>query len=168
MKYEGKLPQEVGLIPLVVSTFGAWEDNANMCETVSHQGRNSAVNSNSLKKQFFQRLSVCLQRLSKLRPNWTYWPLMGPLSALSVVAAHALSLPDFPTCPFCVLPSCSLSGWPLSGFAVSLPPVFLRSPFLPLSSFLPGVCPMLPCDLLFDQLVAEVILSLSLSLSLSC
>ena len=63
-KYEGKLPPEVGLIPLVVSTFGAWEDDAraNLNEIVSHQGRNSAVNSNSLKKQFFQRLSVCLQR----------------------------------------------------------------------------------------------------------
>ena len=63
-KYEGKLPQEVGLIPLVVTTFGAWEDDAraNLSEIVSHQGRNSAVNSISLKKQFFQRLSVCLQR----------------------------------------------------------------------------------------------------------
>ena len=63
-KYEGKLPPEVGLIPLVVSIFGAWEDDAraNLREIVSHQGRNSSCNSNVLTKQFFQRLSVCLQR----------------------------------------------------------------------------------------------------------
>ena len=63
-KYEGKLSSEVALIPLVVSTFGAWEDDArsNLTEIVSHQGRNSSVNPISLKKQFFQRLSVCLQR----------------------------------------------------------------------------------------------------------
>ena len=52
MKYEVKLPPEVGLVPLVVSTFGAWEDDAraNLFEIVSHQGRNSAKNSNSLKQ----------------------------------------------------------------------------------------------------------------------
>ena len=33
-----------------------------MKEIVSHQGSNSACNSNLLSKQFFQRLSVCLQR----------------------------------------------------------------------------------------------------------
>ena len=78
-KYEGKLPQEVGLIPLVVSTFGAWEDDArsNLCEIVSHQGRNSAVNSNSLKKQFFQRLSVCLQR-----ENGSLLFALSPLSSI--------------------------------------------------------------------------------------
>ena len=63
-KYEGKLPPEVGLIPLVVTTFGAWEDDArsNLKEIVSHHGRNSSSSSVSLSKQFFQRLSVCLQR----------------------------------------------------------------------------------------------------------
>ena len=63
-KYENKLPPEVGLVPLVVSTFGAWEEDAyaNLREIVSHQGRNSATNSKVLSKQFFQRLSVCLQR----------------------------------------------------------------------------------------------------------
>ena len=63
-KYEGKLPPEVGLIPLVVTTFGAREDDAraNLKEIVAHQGWNSSVNSKSLCKQFFQRLSVCLQR----------------------------------------------------------------------------------------------------------
>ena len=54
-KYEGKLPIEVGLIPLVVTTFGAWEDDAhaNLKEMVPHQGRNSSINSNLLSKQFF-------------------------------------------------------------------------------------------------------------------
>ena len=63
-KYEGKLPPEIALIPLVVTTFGAWEDDAreNLKEIVAHQGRNSSVSSKSLSKQFFQRLSVCLQR----------------------------------------------------------------------------------------------------------
>ena len=63
-KYEGKLPPEIALIPLVVSTFGPWEEDAraNLTEIVSHQGRNSSVGSKSLCKQFFQRLSVCLQR----------------------------------------------------------------------------------------------------------
>ena len=63
-KYENKFPPEIGLVPLVVSTFGAWEEDAyaNLREIVSHQGRNSATNSKVLSKQFFQRLSVCLQR----------------------------------------------------------------------------------------------------------
>ena len=52
-KYDGKLPPEVGLIPLVVTTFGAWkcDARANLREIVSHQGRNSSVNSVSLTKQ---------------------------------------------------------------------------------------------------------------------
>ena len=62
-KYEGKLPPEVGLIPLV-TTFGAWEDDAhsNLKEIVAHLGQGLSSNSSSLRKQFFQRLSVCLQR----------------------------------------------------------------------------------------------------------
>ena len=63
-KYDGKLPPEVGLIPLVITTFGAWEEDAhaNLKEIVSHQVRNSASDSSLLCKHFFQRLSVCLQR----------------------------------------------------------------------------------------------------------
>ena len=58
-KYDGKLPPEVDLIPLVVTTFGAWEEDAhaNLKEIVSHQGRNAASDSS-----LFQRLSVRLQR----------------------------------------------------------------------------------------------------------
>ena len=49
---------------LVVTTFGAWEEYAfsNLREIVAHQSRNSASNPNTLSKQFFQRLSVRLQR----------------------------------------------------------------------------------------------------------
>ena len=63
-KYEGKLPPEVALIPLVVITFGAWEEDAlaNLKEMVAHHGRNSSISSKLLCRQFFQRLSVCLQR----------------------------------------------------------------------------------------------------------
>ena len=55
-KYDGKLPPEIGLIPLVVSTFGTWEDDAraNLREIVFHRGRNSSVNLFSLSKQFFK------------------------------------------------------------------------------------------------------------------
>ena len=39
-KYEGKLPPEVGLIPLVVTKFGAWEDDAhsNLKKIVAYHG----------------------------------------------------------------------------------------------------------------------------------
>ena len=78
-KYEGKLPPEVALIPLVVTSFGAWEDDAraNLKEMVAHQGRNSSIGSVSLRKQFFQRLSVCLQR-----ENGSLLYSRSPLSSL--------------------------------------------------------------------------------------
>ena len=78
-KYAGKLPTEVALIPLVVSSFGAWEDDAraNLKEMAAHQARNSASSAKTLQKQFFQRLSVCLQR-----ENGSLLFSRSPLSAL--------------------------------------------------------------------------------------
>ena len=63
-KYEGKLPREIGLIPLPVSTFGAWEDvaAANLKELVRTQSANLRVEPAKLQRHFFERLSIILQR----------------------------------------------------------------------------------------------------------
>ena len=63
-KYEGKLPREIGLIPLPVSTFGAWEDiaAANLKELVRAQSATLRVEPGKLQRHFFERLSVILQR----------------------------------------------------------------------------------------------------------
>ena len=62
--YEGRLPCEIGLIPLPVSTFGAWEDiaAANLIELVRAQSANLRVEPGKLQRHFFERLSVILQR----------------------------------------------------------------------------------------------------------
>ena len=63
-KYDGKLPNHVGLIPLAVSTFGAWEHNAgaNLREIVRQQAANLRIGVGQIRRHFFQRLSVTLQR----------------------------------------------------------------------------------------------------------
>ena len=63
-KYEGKLPLGVGLIPLPVTTFGLWEENAaaNLLEIVNIQSNNLRGDKKNNKRHFFERLSVTLQR----------------------------------------------------------------------------------------------------------
>ena len=63
-KYEGKLPPDVGLIPLPVTTFGMWEENAaaNLLEIVRTQTNNLRGDEKLNKRHFFERLSVTLQR----------------------------------------------------------------------------------------------------------
>ena len=63
-KYDGKLPNHVGLVPLAVSTFGAWEFNAgaNLREIVRQQAANMRMEVGKIRRHFFQRLSVTLQR----------------------------------------------------------------------------------------------------------
>ena len=63
-KYDGKLPFGVGLIPLPVTTFGLWEENAaaNLLEIVNIQSSNLRGDKKNNKRHFFERLSVTLQR----------------------------------------------------------------------------------------------------------
>ena len=63
-KYENKLPLGVGLVPLPVTTFGLWEENAaaNLLEIVNVQSNNLRGNKKNNKRHFFERLSVTLQR----------------------------------------------------------------------------------------------------------
>ena len=63
-KYEDKLPLGVGLIPLPVTTFGLWEENAaaNLLEIVNVQSSNLHGDKKNNKRHFFERLSVTLQR----------------------------------------------------------------------------------------------------------
>ena len=58
------MPPEVGLVPLAVTTFGAWEANAvaNLKEINRQQASNMRVDGSRLQKHFFERLSVTLQR----------------------------------------------------------------------------------------------------------
>ena len=62
-----------------------------ICEIVS-QGRNSAVNSNSLKKLFFQKLPVCLQRengsLMFARSLEEKWKTQKMSLAVETLATH--------------------------------------------------------------------------------
>ena len=63
-KYENKLPLGVGLVPLPVTTFGLWEENAaaNLLEIVNTQSNNLRGDKKNNKRHFFERLSVTLQR----------------------------------------------------------------------------------------------------------
>ena len=63
-KYEDKLPLGVGLVPLPVTTFGLWEENAaaNLLEIVNIQSNNLRGDQKNNKRHFFERLSVTLQR----------------------------------------------------------------------------------------------------------
>ena len=63
-KYGDKIPPEVALIPLAVTTFGAWEENAaiNLREISKQQASNQRIDSSKLLRHFFERLSVVLQR----------------------------------------------------------------------------------------------------------
>ena len=63
-KYRDKLPSDIGLIPLAVSTLGAWEDNAasNLKELIKQQAANWRFDGVKLLRHFFERLSVILQR----------------------------------------------------------------------------------------------------------
>ena len=62
--YAEKLPLGVGLVPLPVTTFGLWEENAaaNLVEIVNVQSNNLRGNKQNNKRHFFERLSVTLQR----------------------------------------------------------------------------------------------------------
>ena len=63
-KYMDKLPNDIGLIPLAVSTIGAWEDNAalNLKEIIKQQSANWRSDGAKLLRHFFERLSIVLQR----------------------------------------------------------------------------------------------------------
>ena len=63
-KYEDKLPLGVGLVPLPVTTFGLWEENAaaNLLEIVNIQSNNLRGDKKNNTRHFFERLSVTLQR----------------------------------------------------------------------------------------------------------
>ena len=52
------------MIPLAVTTFGAWEENAavNLKEFSKQQAANQRIDSGKLLRHFFERLSVVLQR----------------------------------------------------------------------------------------------------------
>ena len=63
-KYEGRLNADVALIPLVVTTFGAWEDDAaaNLRDIAVKQAENIGIEKKVAVKRFFERLSVSLYR----------------------------------------------------------------------------------------------------------
>ena len=63
-KYRDKLPSDIGLIPLAVTTVGAWEENAalNLKELIKQQAANWRADGVKLLRHFFERLSVVLQR----------------------------------------------------------------------------------------------------------
>ena len=93
---EGKVPAEIGLIPLVgehIWNSGSKEiGHANLDVIVSHQGRNSATYSNFLSKQFFLHLPVCL-----LCENGSLLFERSPLlSQVSKVWCISLILTPFP------------------------------------------------------------------------
>ena len=58
------LPPDIDFIPLPVTTFGAWEENAlaNIIEIAAHQAHNTGKEKAGIKKHLLQKLSVCLQR----------------------------------------------------------------------------------------------------------
>ena len=63
-KYGDKIPPEIALVPLAVTTFGAWEENAviNLKEISKQQAANQRIDGGKLLCHFFERLSVVLQR----------------------------------------------------------------------------------------------------------
>ena len=58
------MPSDIGLIPLAVTTVGAWEENAalNLKELIKQQAANWRADGVKLLRHFFERLSVVLQR----------------------------------------------------------------------------------------------------------
>ena len=63
-KYEDKLPLGVGLVPLPVTTFGLWEENAaaNLLEIVNIQSNDLRGDKRKNTRHLLERLSVTLQR----------------------------------------------------------------------------------------------------------
>ena len=57
------LPPDIDFIPLPVTMFGAWEENAlaNIIEIAAHQAHNTGKEKAGIKKHLLQKLSVCLQ-----------------------------------------------------------------------------------------------------------
>ena len=65
-KYERlDIPNDIDLIPLPVTTFGAWEPEAleHIKEFAAMQARNTGKDKPTLTRQILQKLSVTLQRL---------------------------------------------------------------------------------------------------------
>ena len=60
------LPRDVHLVPLVVTTFGAWEEDAarHLTQFAKLHAQNKGLDSETTVRHFFQRLSVTLQKLN--------------------------------------------------------------------------------------------------------